>query len=159
MQSEDHVPITAYEVGRSIHVGTFISFSTDPEVSWEVFSGETSPDEGKISTMFVVPQGKLKRGTSVNEFSAKRGEDEIISSGEFKITRMGVAPGVFSHWEKYEFSSFEDLYNNFKFSGVSFKDFYEHTGYTSASEMARQKPRVYRFFLDKAKVVIEMEQL
>ena len=159
MQSEDHVPITAYEVGRSIHVGTFISFSTDPEVSWEIFSGATSPEEGKISTMFVVPQGKLKRGTKVDEFSAARGEAEIISSGDFKITRMGVAPGAFSHWEKYQFNSFEDLYNNFKFSGVSFKDFYEHTGYTSASEMARQKPRVYQFFLDRAKVVIEMEQL
>ena len=40
-----------------------------------------------------------------------------------------------------------------------FKDFYEHTGYASSAAMARDKPRLYQFFLDKAKVVIEMEQL
>jgi hypothetical protein len=159
IQSDKFVPIAAYQVGRSINVGTFISFSTDYRVSWEVFSGETNPDEGKVSTMFVVPEGKLKRGIAVNEFSAARGEDEIISSGEFKITRMGVASEDMNDWESNQFNSFEDLYNNFEFGGVSFKDFYEHTGYGSASEMARDKPKVYQFFLDKAKVVIEMEQL
>jgi len=51
------------------------------------------------------------------------------------------------------------LYNDFEFGGVSFKDFYEHTGYASSAAMARDKPRLYQFFLDKAKVVIEMEQL
>ncbi len=158
-QSDKHVPITAYQVGRSINVGTFISFSIDYEVSWEVFSGATNPDKGRVSTMFVVPEGKLKRGIAVNEFSAIRGEDEIISSGDFKITRMGVAPGSFEHWEKYQFNSFQDLYDNFKFGGVSFKDFYEHTGYANSDDMALRYPKVYQFFLEKAKVVIEMEQL
>jgi len=159
VQSNKFVPITVYQVGRRINVGTFISFSTDPAVSWTVFSGVTNPEEGKISTMFIIPQGKLKRGIAVNEFSAVRGEDEIIASGEFKVTRMGVAPGAFEHWERYQFNSFEELYNDFEFGGVSFKDFYEHTGYASSAAMARDKPRLYQFFLDKAKVVIEMEQL
>ena len=159
VQSDKFVPITAYQVGRTINVGTFISFSITPEVSWQVFSGPTNLEEGKISTMFIIPQGKLKRGISVDEFSALPGEDEIISSGDFKITRMGLAPGVLKLWESNRFNSFEDLYNNYEFNGVSFKDFYEHTGYASSSEMAKEKPKVYQFFLEKAKVVIEMEQL
>ena len=72
---------------------------------------------------------------------------------------MGLAPGVLKLWESNRFNSFEDLYNNYEFNGVSFKDFYEHTGYASSSEMAKEKPKVYQFFLEKAKVVIEMEQL
>lgn len=159
IQSDKFVPITAYQVGRSINVGTFISFSTDYHVSWDNFSGVTNPDEGKVSTMFVLPEGKLKRGIAVNEFSAIRGEDEIISSGDFKITRMGVASEDMNDWESNQFNSFEDLYNNFEFEGTVFKDFYEHTGYASSAEMARAKPKVYQFFLEKAKVVIEMEQL
>jgi len=159
IQSEEFIPITAYQVGRKINVGKFISFSTSSMVSWKNFSGTNDPREGKISTMFIVPEGKLKRGIDVNEFSAFRGEDEIISSGDFKITAIGAASEDMDDWKNNQFNSFEDLYNNFKFGGISFKDFYEHTGYTSASEMARQKPRVYQFFLEKVKVVIEMEQL
>lgn len=63
VQSNKFVPITVYQVGRRINVGTFISFSTDPNVSWTVFSGVTNPEEGKISTMFIIPQGKLKEGS------------------------------------------------------------------------------------------------
>ena len=159
LQSEEFIPITAYQVGRKINVGKFISFSTSSRVSWKNFSGTNDPREGKISTMFIIPEGKLKRGIDVNEFSAFRGEDEIISSGDFKITAIGAASEDMDDWKNNQFNSFEDLYNNFKFGGISFKDFYEHTGYTSASEMARQKPRVYQFFLEKVKVVIEMEQL
>ncbi len=159
IQSDKFVPITAYQVGRSINVGTFISFSTDYQISWNNFSGVTNPDEGKVSTMFIIPQGKLKRGVTVNEFSAIRGEDEIISSGDFKITSMGVASEDMNGWESNQFNSFEELYNNFEFEGTVFKDFYEHTGYASSAEMARAKPKVYQFFLEKAKVVIEMEQL
>ena len=159
-QDGEHVPITAYQVGRSINIGTFISFSTNPHVSWDRFSGVTSPTKDKISTMFVVPAGMLRRGVSVDDFSAHRGEKEIISSGEFRITSIGAASDRdMNDWKNNQFNSFEDLYNNFEYEGITFKEFYEHIGYSNDAELARAKSKAWWFFAEKMKVVIEMEQL
>jgi hypothetical protein len=159
-QDGEHVPITAYQVGRPINIGTFISFSTNPHVSWDRFSGVTSPTKDKISTMFVVPAGMLRRGVSVDDFSAHRGEKEIISSGDFRITSIGAASDRdMNDWKNNQFNSFEDLYNNFEYEGITFKEFYEHIGYSNDAELARAKSKAWWFFAEKMKVVIEMEQL
>ena len=158
LQTSKHVPISAYSVGRTIYIGNFMSFTTDAKVS-QNFASSNSPDGQYVSTIFAVPAGDMKRGMFVSEYSQYEDEEEFITSGEFKITSIDAVIGNFDDLDEMlmgskRFKSFEDLMNNLKYRGISFKQFYDN----SIPNTAEGKEAL-TFFSDRVRVGVYMEQI
>jgi len=125
-------PLSDYKVGGTINVGNIVSFTSDVQTAFEFASnawadatgvdpsgplkrgkdGELVPPDEDIPKMFpvllTIPPGKLKKGADVDEFSEfEGGEMETISSGNFKITDMGLMKGMST--PKMGFNNFEDV--------------------------------------------------
>lgn len=158
LQTSKHVPISAYSVGRNIYIGNFMSFTTDVKVSLG-FASSNSSDEQYVSTIFAVPAGDMKRGMFVSEFSQYEHEEEFITSGEFKITSIDAVIGNFNNLDQMlknskRFKSFEDLMNNLKYKGISFKQFYDNS-----IPNTKEGKEALTFFRDRVRVGVYMEQV
>lgn len=78
--------LETYAVGKIIDISNLSSFSIDKEVS-VVFAKDNGPNKGRWGIVFYVP--KTYTGVDVDFLSAfEGGEKEIISFGNFKITKM-----------------------------------------------------------------------
>jgi hypothetical protein len=159
LQSSKHIPISGYSVGRNINVGTFMSFTTEVDVS-KGFSAANSADNKYVSTIFYVPSGKMKRGMYVSEYSQYEDEEEFITSGDFKITHVVAIVGKFDSLEEMlknskGYKNFEDMSKNLKINGFSFGQFFDD----SIPKDTQEGAEAFMVFTDRVKVGIYMEQL